>query len=92
MTRSRTKLLDQQVNSLLIAYDVCDHENFILPKSMHLCCLRFIDNTNIGGGMEHEDNDGKHEGGEGGSGAIKGKTFGSDWQKSRIRNSQGLFM
>ena len=92
VTRSRTKLLDQQVNSLLIAYDVCDHENFILPKSMHLCCLRFIDNTNIGGGMEHEDNDGKHEGGEGGSGAIKGKTFGSDWQKSRIRNSQGLFM
>ena len=35
MTRSRTKLLEQQVNSLLIEYDVCDYESFILPKSMH---------------------------------------------------------
>ena len=34
MTRSRTKLLEQQVNSLLIEFNVCDHENFILPKSM----------------------------------------------------------
>ena len=29
MTRSRTKLLEHQVNSLLIEFDVCDYENFI---------------------------------------------------------------
>ena len=49
MTRARAKLLEQQVNSLLIEYDVCVDENFILPKSMHLCMIRFVDNTSIGG-------------------------------------------
>ena len=66
------------MNSLLVEYDVCDNENFILPKSMHLCMIRFIDNTNIGGGMERANEDGKHEGGEGGSGAIKEEIFNSD--------------
>ena len=65
MTRSRTKLLEQQVNSLLIEYDVCDYENCILPKSMHLCMIRFIDNTSIEGAMERVDEDGKHKGGGG---------------------------
>jgi hypothetical protein len=82
MTRARAKLLEQQVNSLLIEYDVCFNENFILPKSMHLCMIRFIDNTSIGGAMERVDEDGEHEGGEGGSGAIKDKKFGSDCQQS----------
>ena len=50
MTRSRTKLLEQQVNSLLLEYDVFIDENFILPKSMHLCMIRFVDNTNANGG------------------------------------------
>ena len=50
MTRSRTKLLEQQVNSLLLEYDVSDYENFILPKSMHLCMIRFVDNTSANGG------------------------------------------
>ena len=36
--------------------------------------------------------DGKHEGGEGGSGAIKEKIFDSDCQKFRISNEQGLFI
>ena len=36
MTRSRTKLLEQQVNSLLLDYDVSDYESFILPKSMYV--------------------------------------------------------
>ena len=40
MTRACAKLLEQQVNSLLIECDVCDYENFILPKSMHLCMIR----------------------------------------------------
>ena len=52
MTRARTKLLEQQVNSLLVEHDVCVNENFILPKSMHLFTIRFINNTSIGGGDE----------------------------------------
>ena len=53
ITRSRTKLLEQQVNSLLVEYDVYNCENFILSKSMHLCMIRFVDNTNANGG-EHQ--------------------------------------
>ena len=41
MTRARAKLLEQQVNSLLAQPDLCYGENFILPKSMHLCMIRF---------------------------------------------------
>ena len=54
MTRARAKLLEQQVNSLLLEYDVCDYENFILPKSMHLCMIRFVDNTSIIGEEEQQ--------------------------------------
>ena len=57
MTRSRTKLIEQQVNSLLVGYDNIIDENFILPKSMHLCVLRFIDNTSVDGG-DHQDMEG----------------------------------
>ena len=66
-----------KVNSFLLKNNVCDNVNFILPKSMHLC-VRFIDNTSIGGPMKLVDKDGKHEGDKGGSGAIKQKIFGSD--------------
>jgi hypothetical protein len=52
MTRARVKLHGQQVNSLLVAFDVFDNENFILPKSMHLCMIRVIDNTSVDGGLE----------------------------------------
>ena len=38
------------MNALLVEYNVCDYENFILPKSLHLCMIRFVDNTSIGGG------------------------------------------
>ena len=51
------------MNSLLIEYDVSDYESFILPKSMYVCIIRFVDNTNDIGG-EHQDMDGrmnKHE-------------------------------
>ena len=41
MTRARAKLLEQQVNSLLAQSDLCYDENFILPKSMYLCMIRF---------------------------------------------------
>ena len=54
MTRARVKLLGRQVNSLLVAFDVFDNENFILPKSMHLCMIRVIANTSIDGGLEKQ--------------------------------------
>jgi hypothetical protein len=38
------------VNSLLIEPDVLFNESFILPKSMHLCMVRFVDNTSIARG------------------------------------------
>ena len=72
MTRSRTKLLEQQVNSLLVEYDVYNCENPILPKSMHLCMIGFVDNTNASGGkhqdmeennLEHDENKCKQDGG-----------------------------
>ena len=65
MTRSRSKLIEQQVNSLLCDYDNFIDENFILPKSMHLCMIRFIDNTRVDGGEHHdrEENIMEHEGG-----------------------------
>ena len=54
MTRARAKLLEQQVNSLLIDYDVCDSEHFILPKSLHLCMIKVINNASIGGEDEEQ--------------------------------------
>jgi hypothetical protein len=38
------------VNSLLIEPNLLFSENFILPKSMHLCMIRFVDNTSIARG------------------------------------------
>jgi hypothetical protein len=38
------------VNSLLIEPDLLFSENFILPKSMHLCMTRFVDNISIARG------------------------------------------
>jgi hypothetical protein len=50
ITRARAKLLEQQVNSLLIKPDLLFNENFILPKSMQLCMIGFVDNTSIARG------------------------------------------
>ena len=47
MTRARAKLLEQQVNSLLVENDVCVNENFILLKSLHLCMIRFLKETSL---------------------------------------------
>jgi hypothetical protein len=52
MTRARAKLLGQQVNSLFTEFDILINEIFILPKSMHLCMTRFVDNTSIARGVE----------------------------------------
>jgi hypothetical protein len=47
MKKARAKLFRQQVNSLLIKYDILNDESSILPKYMHLCMIMFIDNTSL---------------------------------------------
>jgi hypothetical protein len=42
ITRARAMLLEQQVNSLLTEYNLFTNENFILPKSLHVCMIRFV--------------------------------------------------
>jgi hypothetical protein len=58
MTRARAKLLEQQVNSLLAEPNIFINENFILPKSMYLCMIRFTEETSFargGGGLRHKE-------------------------------------
>jgi hypothetical protein len=38
------------VNSVLIEPGLLFNENFILPKSMHICMIRFVDNTSFAQG------------------------------------------
>jgi hypothetical protein len=58
ITRARAKLLEQQVNSLLTEYNLFTNENFILPKSFHVCMIRFVVEASMthGGEELHEDN------------------------------------
>jgi hypothetical protein len=58
ITRACAKLLEQQVNSLLTEYNLFTNENFILPKSLHVCMIRFMVEASItrGGEELHEDN------------------------------------
>jgi hypothetical protein len=46
------------VNSLLTEYNLFTNENFILPKSFHVCMIRFVAEASmIRGGEElHKDN------------------------------------
>ncbi|KAK1686551.1 hypothetical protein QYE76_047399 [Lolium multiflorum] len=52
ITRARAKLLKQQVNSLL--NDTLIDENFILPKSFHLCMIRYEEGASIARGGEEQ--------------------------------------
>jgi hypothetical protein len=45
------------VNSLLIEPDVLFNESFILPKFVHLCMIRFVDNTSIARGGDASQRD-----------------------------------
>jgi hypothetical protein len=58
ITRARAKLLEQQVNSLLTEYNLFTNENFILPKSLHVCMFGFVAEASMtrGGEELHEDN------------------------------------
>src|SRR4051812_5861163 len=54
ITRARAKLIEQQVNSLLIESDVLLNENYILPKSLYVCIIRYqgvIQEEEIGRGQ-----------------------------------------
>ena len=42
ITRARAKLIEQQVNSLLIESDFVSNENSILPKSLYVSMIRFM--------------------------------------------------
>src|ERR1041385_9166285 len=53
-TRSRAKLIEQQVNSLLIDSDMLWNENFILPKSLYVCIIRYHDEEEDPEGGEDE--------------------------------------
>ena len=59
LTRSRTMLIEQQVNSFLVDCDNLIHENFILHKSMHLCMIWFVGNTSANG-EKHQDMEGSN--------------------------------
>jgi hypothetical protein len=52
ITRACAKLLEQQVNSLLIESDIYYNENFILPKSLFICMTRFIGEEGVRGSEE----------------------------------------
>ncbi|KAK1607543.1 hypothetical protein QYE76_031216 [Lolium multiflorum] len=52
ITRARAKLLKQQVNSLL--NNTLIDENFILPKSFHLCMIRYEEGASIARGGEEQ--------------------------------------
>ena len=41
ITRARAKLIEQQMNSLLVEHVVFFNESFILPKSLHVCMVRY---------------------------------------------------
>ena len=58
ITRARAKLLEQQVNLFLIESDVLLNEDFILPKSLYICVIRYkgvIQEKDEGQGQVHEE-------------------------------------
>jgi hypothetical protein len=52
ITRARAKLLEQQVNSLLVENAIYFGENFILPKSLCLCVIRYLEDEGMARGSE----------------------------------------
>ena len=54
ITRARAKLIEQQVNLLLIESDYFLNENCLLPKSLYICMIRFIGEEGIVQGSKEE--------------------------------------
>ena len=40
------------MNSLLVESDICVNQNFILPKSLHICMIRFEGKASLARGDE----------------------------------------
>ena len=40
------------MNSLLVESDICVNQNFILPKSLHICMIRFEEKASLARGDE----------------------------------------
>ena len=57
ITRARAKLLEQQVNLILMESDYFTNENCLLPKSLHVCMIRFIEDE----GMARESEELQHK-------------------------------
>ena len=60
ITRARAKLLEQQVNSLLVEYAIYFNESFILPKSLCLCVIRYMGEGGVARGskeLQQEEHD-----------------------------------
>ena len=54
ITRARAKLVEQQVNLFLNEPDVFINENFILPKSLYVCMIRFEREEGIARSVEEK--------------------------------------
>ena len=54
ITRARAKLIEQQVNSLLIESDYFLNENGLLPKTLYICMIRFNGEEGIAQGRKEE--------------------------------------
>ena len=62
VTRARAKLLEQQVNLLLLESDDRFSENYILPKSLCVCMIRYQGEDKELGGAEVQEEEAKEQG------------------------------
>ena len=62
ITRARAKLLEQQVNSLLVDNAIYFDESFILPKSLCVCIVSYIGEEGTAQGSKEALQHGKEEG------------------------------
>ena len=52
ITRARAKIIEQQVNPLLVEYAIYFNESFLLPKSLCVCILMCMGEEGIARGSE----------------------------------------
>src|ERR1043165_4626174 len=62
ITRARAKLLEQQVNLLLLESNDRLSENYILPKSLCICMIRYQTGDKELGGAEVQEGEAKEQG------------------------------
>ena len=62
ITRARAKLIEQQVNSLLVDNAIYFNESFILPKSLCVCIVRYIGHEGMARGSKETLQHGRERG------------------------------